>query len=317
MGVEVSGKKGTVTAAASVDLSGRHLERLPSSLFSTLHLSSINLSHNLLTHSTTNTTTTTTALKRRQTGRSRRKRDHRRRRRQECTTGRPGLNTQGTKTHLGTKQGLRDDEGQSGDSGLPVEEDVLHRSDPDGESQGLEGITRGSTLHNHQQEGLGCGNTQSSPRWSSLEEELQAKLRLRKPQNPTQKQPSSGSGLYGPPGSCIQPSEVHPRDTQPSSSSSSSISSTVNSVRPRGEGGGAQGGYKDTSSSSSGVDETDGDSDSEGSGGGATGGGGGGEGGAARGAAARTLGALHHLRHFQQLQVLRKQTNTQQNEIKL
>ncbi|KAK4319408.1 hypothetical protein Pmani_009643 [Petrolisthes manimaculis] len=268
----------TTITAASVDLSGRHLERLPSSLFSTLHLSSINLSHNLLTHSTT---TQKLPHKEHNSSNSRRRRrgDRRHHLRRQ-------IPHQEATTHpSGTKQ-LRDDERLSGDSGLPVEE-AVHRGDPDGESQGVEGVTKRALTqrrHQRQEEGQECP-TKTVPKWSSFEEELQAKLRLRRPNFNPQPVPL---GLCSPASPSTHP-EVRPRQVKPSFSS----------IRPWGEGGG-QGGYGDTTSSS-GVDETD-ESDSEE---GVVCGGGGGRGGAAttRGST-RTLGALHHLRHFQQLQVV-------------
>ncbi|KAK4296256.1 hypothetical protein Pmani_031239 [Petrolisthes manimaculis] len=230
----------TTITAASVDLSGRHLERLPSSLFSTLHLSSINLSHNLLTHSTT---TQKRPHKEHNSSNSRRRRrgDRRHHLRRQ-------IPHQEATTHpSGTKQ-LRDDERLSGDSGLPVEE-AVHRGDPDGESQGVEGVTKRALTqrrHQRQEEGQECP-TKTVPKW-----------------------------------------KVRPRQVEPSSVASG-----------LGEGGG-QGGYGDTTSSS-GVDESDSEE------GVVCGGGGGGRGGVAtdggttRGST-RTLGALHHLRHFQQLQ---------------
>ncbi|XP_066964557.1 LOW QUALITY PROTEIN: uncharacterized protein Phlpp [Macrobrachium rosenbergii] len=59
-----------------IDLSGRHLERLPTILFSSLHLTTLNLSHNLLALSPVGATSATSTRSRRK---SRRRRDRRRR----------------------------------------------------------------------------------------------------------------------------------------------------------------------------------------------------------------------------------------------
>lgn len=63
---------GVGLTAAEADLSGRHLERLPTALFSSLHLTSINLSHNLLSFATS-------SAKRRCLSHTRKKRERRRR----------------------------------------------------------------------------------------------------------------------------------------------------------------------------------------------------------------------------------------------
>ncbi|XP_064079536.1 LOW QUALITY PROTEIN: uncharacterized protein LOC135196625 [Macrobrachium nipponense] len=62
-----------------IDLSGRHLERLPTILFSSLHLTTINLSHNLLALSPVGATSAANAASTRSRRKSRRRRGRRRR----------------------------------------------------------------------------------------------------------------------------------------------------------------------------------------------------------------------------------------------
>lgn len=80
------GGVGFVTTEA--DLSGRHLERLPTALFSSLHITSINLSHNLLS-------STTSFPKRRCIGQARKRKD-----RIRCTVSPECLEASGAQAKL-------------------------------------------------------------------------------------------------------------------------------------------------------------------------------------------------------------------------
>ncbi|XP_042240676.1 uncharacterized protein LOC121878485 [Homarus americanus] len=178
---------GETRRRAEVDLSGRHLERLPTSLFSSLHLTSINLSHNLLTP------TPSTTYRKRQAGRGRRRRDRRRRQvypeSRETSTSRPrppGTGDDGHQQAGAKPKQVVEDDGLSGDSGVPtdpVEEDA-HRSDQDTEAgdakhiKGEESPT-GSQVVSGVDSATPSGN-KPSPVFESIADELQAKLRLRR-----------------------------------------------------------------------------------------------------------------------------------------
>lgn len=302
--------------AAEVDLSGRHLEQLPTALFSSLHLTSINLSHNLLAP----TTSAAVSARRRHRGHNRKRRDRRRRlvppERQETlgarARSRPTASDHDCHNPTGSTYGRASEEdGLSGDSGVPsdpVEEDSQRR-DPEGTAR------------------------KTRPERWSFADELQEKLRLRR---------AASEGCYAAKinteGISVKQAQLRPayiqlldsshlpKDTSTSTNESATLptppltpplsspqlsapnrpfltdapssSRSTSSIRSRSEGLGCnevkgdRGSYED--SSSSGVDESDNASEE-------------GEettvGGEVLTSSVRSLGALHQLRHFQQLQV--------------
>ncbi|KAK8398764.1 hypothetical protein O3P69_004098 [Scylla paramamosain] len=302
-------KKGCVgLVAAEVDLSGRHLEQLPTSLFSSLHLTSINLSHNLLAPTPS---AAAASARRRHRGHGRKRRDRRRRLiPAECretpetwARSRPSANDHDCNNPAGGARGRAGEEdGLSGDSGVPSDpvEEESQRSDPESVPRKTPAVL--------------C----------SFADELQEKLRQRKvlsegfavkeaQPRPAYIQLLESSHLPRDTGSrkdasarlCV-PSLTPPPPYPPATSqpfldevSSSSSSRTIAATRNRSEGldshkeKGERGSYED--SSSSGVDESDNASE---------------EGGEVTAAGevwtapARNLGALHQLRHFQQLQTV-------------
>lgn len=295
---------GAGLVGAEVDLSGRHLERLPTVLFSSLHLTGINLSHNLLSPASS----TTSSPRRRCVGHSRKQRDRRRRAGPpECREApgararpRPLPSDHGTYSQSDKTGGVlgEEEEALSGDSGVPS--DRAYEGSPRGEPD--------------------SPPLQTSPSWRSFSDELQDKLRQRRiasegcaeaeggpgdtPAAQPQPQPSTSQAAVSSrhvgdvntstnvPGACDAPALTPPHTesrlpASPHQASSSSTSRWEGAGSSREEG--SRGSYED--SSSSGVDESDSGS----------------EAGAAEGgevwASSRSLGALHQLRYFQQLQV--------------
>ena len=291
--------------AAEVDLSGRHLEQLPTALFSSLHLTSINLSHNLLAP----TLSTAASARRRHRGHIRKRRDRRRRLGPpECretpevrARSRPSISGHDCHNPAGSACGKAGEEdGLSGDSGVP--------SDPvEGDSQksDLEGVSRKKPL----------------ARWS-FADELQEKLRVRRALS--EGYPVAEKIPEGIPLEEVQPRPAYiqlldsshfPEDTNISKNDSATLpiplltppcslapnkpslaeapisSSSTASIRSRSGWLGNNKEKEDRGSyegnSSSGVDESDNVS----------------EDGEEATASGRNLGALHQLRLFQQLQV--------------
>lgn len=309
----VSPQGGAGLVGAEVDLSGRHLERLPTVLFSSLHLTGINLSHNLLAPASS----ATSSARRRCVGQTRKQRIYRRRAGlPECRDS-PGARARSRPSAIDLDTHPRSDkndggtgeeeEGLSGDSGVPSDraEESCQKSDPES----------------------------LSPKRRSFSEELQDKLRARRAAQeegcPEKKKASAdtraeethpqASNSHLPDSSC--PAEdvntstnvssasvtsplTHPLSEPrlpaplpPQSSRSTDSSSSTSSSKSRWEGAGgsreegSRGSYED--SSSSGVDESDSGSEA----------GAAAEGGEVWAASTRSLGALHQLRYFQQLQV--------------
>ncbi|KAG7158609.1 phosphatase PHLPP-like protein-like [Homarus americanus] len=299
---------GETRRRAEVDLSGRHLERLPTSLFSSLHLTSINLSHNLLTP------TPSTTYRKRQAGRGRRRRDRRRRQvypeSRETSTSRPrppGTGDDGHQQAGAKPKQVVEDDGLSGDSGVPtdpVEEDA-HRSDQDTEAgdakhiKGEESPT-GSQVVSGVDSATPSGN-KPSPVFESIADELQAKLRLRRAKSEGLAVEDEGTAAAP----STKPATAAVRGTKPTTAAAdvSVPHPTVHTFTPK-EGvnytaehktkseDGVRGRHEE--SSSSGVEESE--SGCEGiiteAGGGV------------RTSPGRVLGGLHYLRHFQQLQVV-------------
>ncbi|XP_045602125.2 uncharacterized protein Phlpp [Procambarus clarkii] len=280
---------------AEVDLSGRHLERLPTSLFSSLHLTSINLSHNLLapTHPTA-----TNTLRKRQVGRGRRRRDRRRRhaeaREPSSTRARPPGGEEDALKQTGRRSRQpREDEVLSGDSGVPSEpvEEAL-RSDRDTQA----GDTKPSepkvaTAASPAVQGVESGKKHNSV-FGSIAEELEAKIRLRKAISEGTPVNENHTVL-----ACVNRTRSTTADAGTPQAAASKPSPVDVAENPAAAAGERQGyksegvrGRHEESSSSSGVEESESES--------VEGGGG------VSPSTPRTLGALHHLRHFQQLQVV-------------
>lgn len=287
--------------AAEVDLSGRHLERLPTSLFSSLHLTSINLSHNLLTPTPCSTS------RRRQAGRARRRRERRRRQLhpecRETSSSRLRLPGGGDDApHQADNKSIQlgDDDGLSVDSGLPSDpvDEEIHKGDQKAQKFNFGRNTK-SLKSESWSELQTAPSTASGPPpeakpsqvWESIAEELQAKLRFRKAKieglaledegvaSTSVTARPAASGARGPPRRPSLP-EV--------------VTNTVGGEKQQGRSEGRVGNEQ---SSSSGVDESESGSEASSE-----------EEEEARGSVrracpSRTLGGLHHLRHFQQLQV--------------
>nr|XP_053629356.1 PH domain leucine-rich repeat-containing protein phosphatase 1-like [Cherax quadricarinatus] len=271
--------EGEILRRAEVDLSGRHLERLPTALFSSLHLISINLSHNLL-----NPTSSTTTSKKRQVGRGRRRRD--RLRRQAHPEPREPSGGGGQQQANDSLRQLGEDEVLSGDSGVPsdpIEDEVL-RSEPATES--------GTTKSGFQTDKTAHPETKQSPVFGSLAEELEARLRFRKAITERLLVGKSEEGVpftY----KTLTIDANTPQIALKKPSLKDVVESTVRERERHKSEEGVRARHEE-SSSSSGVEESESGSESESveiEGG-------------VRTVTSRTLGALHHLKHFQQLQVV-------------
>ena len=300
--------------AAEVDLSGRHLEQLPTALFSSLHLTSINLSHNLLAP----TPSAAALARRRHRGHGRKRRDRRRRLvPAECretpeawARSRPSANDHDYHNPAGgTRERAGEEDGLSGDSGVPSDpvEEESQRSDQEGVSlktpvvqcsfadelqeklRQRRFLTEG--FHVPVREGISVKETQ--PRSPYIQRLEPSHL----PRNTGTRKDASATPRVPP---LTHPPPYPPVTSQPFlvEASSSCSSHTTAATRCRSEGPdshkekGERGSYED--SSSSGVDESDNASEE------------GGEvttAGEVWTAPARSLGALYQLRHFQQLQV--------------
>ncbi|XP_042855961.1 uncharacterized protein LOC122242676 isoform X2 [Penaeus japonicus] len=278
-----------------VDLSGRHLERLPTSLFSSLHLTSINLSHNLLTPAAA------PATRKRLT---KRRRDRRRRQpNPECReSSRAKSRASAEEQHEGkNKSAVAEDEAPSdtlsGDSGLPPEppdEEPLREDVHPG--VGDDECTQDTV--NHSKKALNQSSKPKAqikkdiPEWVNITDELQAKLRLRRAI-------SEGKLLVTGESSTAENNEKNTSNfhkkradkSQPPVIPVANKSSKETDVHAECEERALN--SEDDDSSSSCVDESDSAAETAG---------GGGSRGGVRALAHRSLGGLDNLKHFQQLQ---------------
>ncbi|XP_068237265.1 uncharacterized protein Phlpp [Palaemon carinicauda] len=202
-----------------VDLSGRHLERLPTILFSSLHLTSLNLSHNLLALSPSGATSanaTGARSSRRQVSKARRRRERRRRHSSESrepTGSSKGRDRTGDEAQKRGTKGKEtcdlkagcEEANLSGDSGLPpdpVEEETPSKEElnekeiqevagseiPVVKSVSPEELKEVPSVKTDIQEApkvpegqpSRLPNPEKGRVWLNLAEELQAKLKFRK-----------------------------------------------------------------------------------------------------------------------------------------